>query len=57
MRDPRNGSVFRTLATFVIRLEPGSAPTVYAEIFNEGTPPETFAAKLDGNFWNPQNKQ
>jgi hypothetical protein len=57
MRDPRKGSVIRTLATFVIRLEPGSAPTMYAEIFNEGIPPETFAARLDDRFWNPENKQ
>ncbi|MBP1750111.1 MAG: peptidase acyl-coenzyme A:6-aminopenicillanic acid acyl-transferase [Deltaproteobacteria bacterium] len=57
MRDPRQGSVIRTLATFVIRLEHGSAPTVYTQIFNEGTAPETFAAKLDRNFWDPENKQ
>ena len=57
MRDPRKGSVIRTLATFVIRLEPGSSPTVYTQIFNEGTTPETFAARLDERFWNPESKQ
>ena len=53
MRDPRKGSRIRTLATCIIRLEPGSAPTVYAEIFNEGKQPETFAVQLDQKFWNP----
>lgn len=56
MRTSRKGSGIRTLATWIIRLEPGSAPTVYAQVFNEGKKPETFAAKLDRKFWNPENK-
>jgi hypothetical protein len=51
MRDPRKGSSIRTLATWIIRLEPGSAPMVYAQIFNEGKQPETFVASLDKSFW------
>jgi hypothetical protein len=57
MRDPRQGSRIRTLATFIIRLEPGSAPTVYTQIFNEGKQPETVAAKLDRTFWGPANEK
>lgn len=56
MRDPRKGSSIRTLATWVIRLEPGSAPVVYAQIFNEGKQPETFTAKLDRTFWDNSEK-
>ncbi|MBP1748095.1 MAG: peptidase acyl-coenzyme A:6-aminopenicillanic acid acyl-transferase [Deltaproteobacteria bacterium] len=52
MRNSRKGSSIRTLATWVIRLKPGSAPTVYTQIFNEGKQPETFAAQLDQKFWN-----
>ncbi len=56
MRDPRKGSSIRTLATWVIRLEPGSAPVVYAQIFNEGKQPETFTARLDKSFWENRGK-
>lgn len=51
MRGSLKGSSIRTLATWIIRLEPGSAPEVYAEIFNEGKPHETFTAQLDQKFW------
>lgn len=57
MRVSRKGSKIRTLATWIIRLEPGSAPTVYVQIFNEGRKPETFAARLDERFWNPEKRQ
>ena len=53
MRNSQKGPGIRTLATWIIRLEPGSAPIVYAEIRNEGRQPETFAAQLDQKFWNP----
>ena len=53
MRGPRKGSSIRTLASWVIRLEPGSAPTMYAQVFNEGKQPEAFVARLDRTFWDP----
>ncbi len=53
MRTPRKGSSIRTLATWIVRLEPGSAPVVYVQILNEGHKPETFTACLDQKFWNP----
>lgn len=57
MRVPRKGSSIRTLATWIIRLEPGSFPTVYTQIRNEGKQPETFAARLDPGFWDPAADQ
>lgn len=57
MRISRKGSSIRTLATWIIRLEPGSAPTLYAQVLNEGKKPETFAAQLDQKFWNPEKGQ
>lgn len=52
MRRAREGSRIRTLATWIVRLEPDKAPEVYVGLFNPTEKEETRRIIVDNNFWN-----
>lgn len=54
MRRPRKDSRIRTLATWIVRLEPGVSPQLYVHLLNAEDRPRTYTVKLDESFWNPR---
>lgn len=54
MRKPRKESKIRTLATWIVRLEPGKGPQLYVHLLNPEDRPRTYRVDLDESFWNPR---
>lgn len=52
MRKAKKGSKIRTLATWIVRLEPGKSPELYAGLFNSDEKQRTYRVRLDDGFWN-----
>lgn len=52
MRRAKKGSKIRTLATWIVRLEPGKSPELYVGLFNSEEKKRTYRFGLNDNFWN-----
>ena len=52
MRKAKKGSKIRTLATWIVRLEPGKSPELYTGLFNSDEKQRTYRVRLDDGFWN-----
>lgn len=44
----------RTLASWIVRLPPDGAPSLYVKLANPGEPPRTYQFQLNDSFWGKQ---
>lgn len=51
MRKAQKGTKIRTLATWIVRLEPGKSPELFVSLLNPQEKLRTYRVLLDDNFW------